>query len=88
MTTLANPKAILFYGGFLPAFFDLSRFTLTDTLLLVTIVVTVLATVLTCYVLLASAARGLFRSRRATRRMRRVAGSVMIATGVIVAAKS
>jgi len=88
LTTLANPKAILFYGGFLPAFFDLSSFTIGDTLLLISIVVTVLATVLTLYAVLASVARGLFKSRRGMRRMNRVAGTVMVATGVIVAARS
>lgn len=88
VTTLANPKAILFYGGFLPAFFDLPGFTMGDTVLLVSIVVTVLAAVLTLYALLASAARGVFRSRRAQRRMNRVAGTVMVATGVVVASRS
>jgi len=87
ITTLANPKAILFYGGFLPAFFDLSRFTTSDTLALVSIVVAVLGAVLALYALLAAFARGLFRSRRALRRMNRVAGSVMIATGIVVAAR-
>ncbi|MGB2983730.1 MAG: LysE family translocator [Candidatus Bipolaricaulia bacterium] len=88
VTTLSNPKAILFYGGFLPAFFDLSRFTMTDTIVLVSIVVAILSTVLTVYALLATVARGLFSSRKGMRRLNRAAGSVMIATGMIVATRS
>jgi threonine/homoserine/homoserine lactone efflux protein len=87
VTTLANPKAILFYGGFLPAFFDLPSFTIRDTLVLVSIVVIVLASVLSAYAILASTARGAFRSSRSAKRLNRLAGSVMIATGVVVAVR-
>jgi threonine/homoserine/homoserine lactone efflux protein len=88
VTTLANPKAIVFYGGFLPAFFDLSTFTVTDTLVLMSIVVAVLFAVLTFYALMATFARGFFKSRRGMQRLNRAAGSVMVATGVIVATRS
>jgi threonine/homoserine/homoserine lactone efflux protein len=72
VTTLANPKAIPFYGGFLPAFFDLSSFTMGDTIVLVSIVVAILSTVLTVYALLATVARGLFRSRKGIRLLNRL----------------
>jgi len=84
-TTLANPKAILFYGSFLPSFFDLTQFTALDTVVLVSIAITVLASVLAVYAILAATARGVFRTSKAGRRLNRIAGSMMIATGLAVA---
>jgi threonine/homoserine/homoserine lactone efflux protein len=47
----------------------------------------VLASVLSAYAILASTARGAFRSSRSVKRLNRLAGSVMIATGVVVAVR-
>jgi len=86
--TLSNPKVILFYCGFLPTFLDLSALTLSDLALVVSIVTTVLACVLSTYALLASRARRMFTNRKGIRRLNRAAGGVMIATGVVIAARS
>jgi len=85
VTTLSNPKAILFYGGFLPVFFELDRFNAADTLILVLIVSVVLSGVLLAYGALASYARGVFRSTRALRRVNRVAGTAMLASAAATA---
>jgi len=86
--TLSNPKVILFYCGFLPAFLDLSALTLSDLALVVGIVTIVLACVLSAYALLASRARKMFTNRKAAQRLNRVAGGVMVATGIAIATRS
>ncbi len=86
--TLSNPKVILFYCGFLPTFLDLSLLTLIDLMVVVAIVTTVVASVLGSYAFLASRARQIFTNRKAVRRLNRTAGSVMIATGVVIAPRT
>jgi threonine/homoserine/homoserine lactone efflux protein len=86
--TLSNPKVILFYCGFLPTFLDLSALTLSDLVLVVGIVTTVLSFVLSTYALLAIRARRMFTNKKAARRLNRSAGGVMIATGVVIATRS
>jgi threonine/homoserine/homoserine lactone efflux protein len=86
--TLSNPKVILFYCGFLPTFFDLSALTLIDLAFVAAIIAAVLGGVLTTYAYLASRARKLFTHERAVRRLNRAAGGVMVAAGVVIAARS
>jgi len=86
--TLSNPKVIVFYCGFLPTFLDLSALALSDLALVVAIVTIVLASVLTIYALLASRARRMFTNQKATRRLNRAAGGVMVAAGVAIAIRS
>ena len=88
VVTLSNPKVILFYCGFLPTFLDLSALTLSDLALVVGIITTVLACVLSTYALLASRARSMFTNIKAARRLNRAAGTVMVATGVAIATRS
>ena len=88
VVTLSNPKVILFYCGFLPTFLDLSALTLSDLALVVGIITTVLACVLSTYALLASRARSMFTNKKAARRLNRAAGTVMVATGVAIATRS
>ena len=88
VVTLSNPKVILFYCGFLPTFLDLSALTLSDLALVVGIITTVLACVLSTYALLASRARSMFTNIKAARRLNRAAGTVIVATGVAIATRS
>lgn len=83
-TTLSNPKVILFYGGFLPTFIDLSSLRAPDLAIILAIVATVLFSVMGCYALLAARARTLVSGSQATRWLDRVAGSAMITTGAVV----
>ena len=86
--TLSNPKVILFYCGFLPTFLDLSALTLTDLVVVVTIITIVLGCVLGTYAFLASRARRMFTNQQAVRRLNRAAGGVMVAAGVAIAIRS
>jgi threonine/homoserine/homoserine lactone efflux protein len=86
--TLSNPKVILFYCGFLPTFLDLSKLTLIDLVIVVTIITTVLGCVLGAYAFLASRARRMFTNQQAVRRLNRAAGGVMVAAGVAIAIRS
>jgi threonine/homoserine/homoserine lactone efflux protein len=84
VVTLSNPTGIAFYCGFLPTFLDLSAPAPGDFAAAATIVTLVLLLVLGSYAILASRARGSFKSRRAVRRLNRVAGSVMLAAAVVI----
>jgi threonine/homoserine/homoserine lactone efflux protein len=86
--TLSNPKVILFYCGFLPTFLDLSVLTMIDLAVVVAIITLVLSGVLTSYAFLASRARKMLTNARAIKRLNRAAGSVMVAAGVAIAARS
>ena len=88
LITLSNPKVILFYCGFLPTFLDLSVLTISDLVLIAGIVAAVLIGVLSTYAFLASRARKMFSDRKTTRRLNRTAGSVMVATGIVIATRS
>lgn len=88
LITLSNPKVILFYCGFLPNFLDLSALTLMDLAIVLAIVIAVLTGVMVAYAFLASRARRVFGSPKASRRLDTAAGGVMIAAGVAVATRS
>ena len=86
--TLANPKVILFYCGFLPTFMDLESMTGFDIFLVTIVLAMVLSVVLISYSYLASSARLFFSSPRSVKWLNRTAGTVMISAGAAIAAKS
>jgi len=86
--TLSNPKVILFYCGFLPAFMDLPSLNAVDFCIVAITVSIVLSSVLIFYAYLANRARVFFSSARSVKRLNKTAGGVMIATGVAIAATS
>lgn len=82
---IGNPKAILFYMGVLPGFFDLTRVTALD---IAAIVALSVAIPLTGNLALAASidrARRLLTSPAALRRMNLIAGGLMIAVGAVIA---
>lgn len=82
---IGNPKAILFYMGVLPGFFDLSRVTAPD---IAAIIALSVAIPLAGNLLLAASidrARRLLTSPAALRRMNLIAGGLMIAVGMVIA---
>ena len=82
---IGNPKAILFYMGVLPGFFDLTRVTALD---IAAIIGLSIAIPLAGNLLLAASidrARRLLTSPAALRRMNLIAGGLMIAVGVVIA---
>jgi threonine/homoserine/homoserine lactone efflux protein len=86
--TLGNPKAILFYLGFLPAFIDLKTLTTADIMIVSSIDLAVLVSTMAGYAFLSSGARLLLRSQRALKYFNRGAGTVMIGAGVYIAARN
>lgn len=86
--TLANPKVILFYCGFLPTFMDLPSMTGFDIIIVTMVLAMVLSVVLISYAYLASSARLFFSSTRSVKWLNRTAGTVMISAGAAIAAKS
>jgi len=85
LISLSNPKVILFYCGFLPAFLDFNALGALDILLVGCIVPAALAVGLSLYALAARSA-GVFLGRSsAAVWTERVAGSVLIAAGAMIA---
>ncbi|ATX64414.1 LysE family translocator [Roseinatronobacter bogoriensis] len=82
---LANPKAILFYMGVLPGFFDLTRVTWADitAIILVSVSIPMLGNLMLA--LLIDRARALLRSGTAIARTNRIAGGLMIGVGMVIA---
>lgn len=82
---LANPKAILFYMGVLPGFFDLSKVTGADIAAIVAISVLIPMLGNLAMAGLIGRARELLRSPKALARTNRIAGSLLIGVGVVIA---
>jgi threonine/homoserine/homoserine lactone efflux protein len=81
---IGNPKAILFYMGMLPGFFDVTRLNNWD---IAAICAVSMAIPLTGNLLMALSidrARALLRSPAALRRMNYVAGSLLICVGLVL----
>lgn len=85
--TLSNPKTILFYMAFLPAFVDLGHLSVTGMAIVAVVVGLVLSVVMLSYSFASSAARDLFRSRRAVLILNRGAACLMVAAGIVLAVR-
>ncbi len=81
---LGNPKAILFYMGVLPGFFDLTRLTWPDiaAICCLSLVVPLTGNLILAYFF--GRARALLRSPEAVRRTNRIAGTLLIAVGCVI----
>jgi threonine/homoserine/homoserine lactone efflux protein len=86
--TLGNPKAILFYVGFFPAFIDVAEVTFFDTGLIIFAATLAFGSVNMCYSLLAVKAKNTFRSPHASNVINKTAGAIMVSAGCLVAAKA
>jgi threonine/homoserine/homoserine lactone efflux protein len=85
---ISNPKVILFYLGFLPTFVNLSTLSIGDTVLVSSLVVSILTFVLGSYAYFASKAREIIKKPKTQTIMNRFAGSIMVAAGTALIAKS
>ncbi|WP_347311654.1 LysE family translocator [Defluviimonas sp. SAOS-178_SWC] len=82
---LGNPKAILFYMGVLPGFFDLRQVTAPDIALIAAASMTVPLVGNLFLAALVAQARGLLKSPRALWRINVGAGGLLIAVGALIA---
>lgn len=82
---LANPKAILFYMGLLPTFFDLARVTPADIAAIVALSMLLPMVGNLIVALSIDRVRAALTSEAARRRIDRVAGGLMIAVGIVIA---
>lgn len=85
--TLGNPKAILFFMALLPSLIDLGALTAGAFAEVAAVMTVLLSAIIGSYVVLASRARGLFRSRRALRLLNRGTGAVMAGAAVAIATR-
>lgn len=88
LITLGNPKAILFYLGFFPAFINIGDVNLTDTGLIMLTATLAFGSVNIGYTLLAVRARQTFKSANASKVINKTAGTIMVTTGAIVAVRT
>ncbi|MGX7872925.1 LysE family translocator [Mesorhizobium sp. ORM6] len=84
---LGNPKAILFHASIMPLILNLDTMTFFDGLLVVAVVISVNIITMGVYAALAGQASGWFRAPKRMRLMNRFAGSAMIGTGALIAAR-
>jgi len=85
--TLGNPKAILFYGAFLPTFFDVSLIGFSEYFVICAIIAAISFVVYGVYMLLIARSRQFFASPRLQKRLHQVTGTVFLGAGVSVALK-
>lgn len=82
---IGNPKAILFYMGVLPGFFDLSRLTAPDIVVILAVSATVPAIGNMSLALFLDRTRRLLSSPRRLRRMNVISGILLIGVGLVIA---
>ncbi|MEN0087224.1 MAG: LysE family translocator [Pseudomonadota bacterium] len=85
LLTFSNPKVLVFYASFVPAFVDMSGVTLADAAIMVSISFVVGSGIDFFYVWLAAAARKFFQSMDARRWLNRAGGTVLTGVGVALA---
>ncbi|HIP61638.1 MAG TPA: LysE family translocator [Sulfurovum sp.] len=86
--TLANPKVIIFYLGFLPAFMSLESLTIIDVVTAIFIVSITLGSVLLGYAFAATKARKMLKSQSAMDRLNKTSAGVMIGAGSLLILKN
>ncbi|MBN8429383.1 LysE family translocator [Microbulbifer salipaludis] len=87
-TTLGNPKAILFYLSFFPAFLPLGSITAIDTLIIFAVVTIAVVGVMLMYAWATVHTRKLLQNRKESRVLNLLGGSLLIGSGVWMAARS
>ncbi|KXO09568.1 hypothetical protein AKG98_1162 [Moritella sp. JT01] len=88
LITLGNPKAILFYVGFFPAFVNIGDVSVYDTVLIMLTATVAFGSVNLGYAFLAVKAKGVFKSSSASNVINKTAGTIMVSTGVLVAVRA
>jgi len=81
---IGNPKAVLFYMGMLPGFFDIAHVTWPDIAAILTVSMTIPLLGNLALALMVDRARRLLKSPQQLARVNRVAGGLLIAVGVVI----
>ena len=81
---LSNPKAVLFYMGFLPGFFDLTSLSAWDVAAIATLSFVVPLSGNLALALVVARARGALSSPTAMKRVNQVAGGALICVGLVI----
>lgn len=81
---LGNPKAILFYMGVLPGFFDLTRVTALDIAAIIAVSATIPMIGNLCLALFVDRARRLLQSPESLRRLNLISGMLLICVGLVI----
>jgi threonine/homoserine/homoserine lactone efflux protein len=87
LTTLSNPKAILFYASFFPAFVDLSAIATLDFIWILSLATVAVGGVMMTYVWLAHRGKSSFASRRHSKGLRYASGITLFGSGIFVASR-
>jgi threonine/homoserine/homoserine lactone efflux protein len=82
--SLSNPKVILFYLGFLPAFMDLSNLTTNDIILVVTLIFFTLMAGAWLYAFMVSKAKEIIDDKEKLKLLNKIAGGLMIIVGLFL----
>ncbi|OEE86320.1 threonine transporter RhtB [Enterovibrio norvegicus FF-162] len=88
LMTISNPKAVLFYMGFFPAFVDLSATTAIDVVSILFISTFSVGGVLAIYACAASKASFVFTGSNARKRLNKLSGGFLVTCGILMAAKT
>lgn len=88
VTTLSNPKAILFYVSFFPAFINVQSVTIVEIWQLLLVATLAVGGVMAMYAYAASRASRIFKSSRAAKKLNVAAGTIMVGSGVLLATKA
>lgn len=82
LITLSNPKAILFYAGFLPAFIDVAQANLGDLLLVLLAATLAVGSSMFAYAYVAAKAGTAFKGTLLEKRVSSFAGLLLLGTGI------
>jgi threonine/homoserine/homoserine lactone efflux protein len=82
---IGNPKAILFYMGMLPGFFDLARLNLWDIAAILAISAAIPMVGNLSLALFIDRARALLASPESVRRINVISGALLIVVGIVIA---
>lgn len=87
LTTLSNPKAILFYVSFFPAFLDLSNVGYLDLALLLLVATVSVGGIMALYAFLTEKVGVMLRGSPTSGFLKYTAGGVLVGSGVYIATR-
>lgn len=87
VTTLSNPKAVLFYMSFFPTFLDLSLVSYVDAFIILLIATLAIGSVMFAYAYLVNKTGKLVKTSPAAKFIKYLSGSLLIGTGAYIASK-